>query len=85
MKKSNNFTTNNKEEKKMLTIEFETFGYDRFSEMTEKVEKELLKNNPDAYQNYMREVWEMSSSNDGFVVYDEFLKIISHYFAICFV
>ena len=63
----------------MLTIEFETFGYNRFPEMTEKVEKELLKNNPNAYQTYMREVWEM------FVVYNEFLKIVSHYFAIRFI
>lgn len=47
--------------------------------MTEKVEKELLKNNPNAYQTYMREVWEM------FVVYNEFLKIVSHYFAIRFI
>lgn len=71
--------------KKMPVIEFETFGYNRFSEMTEKVEKELLKNNPDVYQIYMREVWEMSSRSNGFVVYDEFLKIISRYFAIRFV
>lgn len=72
-------------EKTMPIIEFETFGYDRFSEMTDKVEKELIKKNPDAYQIYMREVWEMSSRSNDFVVYDEFLKIISRYFAIRFV